>query len=173
MAGIFIDILRSRWTSRWKSKWILRWTSKWTPRWTSKWTSRWTMRWMLRQAMAGMWQGIEGNHKSCKTERRETQMGSISAGVEGQDFTFLHILLLLKYEPAWSTLSAYFIFCIYEGMNFNTNCKKARQLINGILHQLLNYDQYDTRWVVNQSFVLFKNRDRSTGLWSIIGQMHR
>ena len=76
-------------------------------------------------------------------------MGGISAGVEGQDFTFLHILLLLKYQPACSTWSAYFDFCI-SSVNFKIKCKNTDQLINGILH-----DQSDGRWGVNQSFVLF------------------
>ena len=79
-------------------------------------------------------------------------MGGISAGVEGQDFTFLHIILLLKYQ-LWS---AYFNVCIFiKSVNFKIKCKKTDQLINGILHELLNYNQCDRRWGVNQPFVLF------------------
>ena len=47
---------------------------------------------------------LRGSIKVVKQrEREETQMGGISAGVEGQDFTFSHIFPLLKYEPASST----------------------------------------------------------------------
>ena len=120
---------------------------------------------------------IEGLHKICKTQREETQMGGISAGVEGQDFTFLHILLLLKYELAWSTWPAYYVFCVKLQKAWISTWIVKSWSVNQwhILHKLLNSNHRYRRWgTVNQSFVLFMIVTASLdSLLSIIGQMHR